>query len=81
MAKGVKTGGRTKGTPNKLTATVRDNTLAVFDAIGGHKTMADWARENLTEFYRLYGRMAPSDPDAPGGAQNPTTIRVLFGRD
>jgi hypothetical protein len=71
MATGKKTGGRKKGTPNKVTTTVRENTLAVFDQIGGRAMMAEWAAENLTEFYRLYGRMAPSDPDAPGGTDNP----------
>lgn len=76
MATGRKTGGRIKGVPNKTTTTVRENTLAVFDQIGGLDTMADWASENLTEFYRLYGRMAPSDPDAPGSADNPLHHKV-----
>jgi len=71
MAIGRKTGGRQKGVPNKVTTTVRENTLAVFDQIGGRETMAEWAVGNLTEFYRLYGRMAPNDPDALGGADNP----------
>ena len=71
MAKGKKTGGRQKGSLNKVTKTVRENTLAVFDAIGGAERMAAWAEDNLTEYYRLYGRMAPSDPDAQGGSDNP----------
>lgn len=78
MALGRKTGGRVKGTPNKATRTVRENTLAVFDKIGGMKTMAAWARDNLTEFYRLYGRMAPADPDSPGGADNPINHRGVI---
>jgi hypothetical protein len=77
MAIGKKTGGGSrKGKPNKSTVTVRENTLAVFDLIGGRPTMAKWARENLTEFFKLYGRMAPADPDAPGGKDNP--VRFLI---
>ena len=30
-----KTGGRRKGTPNKVTATTRENILAVFTRLGG----------------------------------------------
>jgi hypothetical protein len=80
MAGGKRLGaGRPRGAVNKVTRTVRDNTLAVFESIGGHETMAEWAQANLTEFYRLYARMAPSDPDAPGGSENPQTVRVIFG--
>ena len=77
MAKGKKTGGGSrKGVPNKTTATVRENVLAVFDQIGGQEHMAQWATDNPNEFYKLYGRMAPSDPDAPGGKDNPLQAKV-----
>lgn len=69
-------GGNRKGIPNKVTTTVRANVLAVFDQIGGKEAMAEWAASNQTEFYRLFGRMAPSDPEAPGGADNP--MRHVF---
>lgn len=62
MAKGVKTGGRKKGTPNRVTSTVKDNVLAVFDKIGGVAAMATWAQENPTDFYRIYARMLPTEP-------------------
>lgn len=61
MAAGVKTGGRQKGTPNKISATVRENVVAVFDEIGGVDQMVMWARENTTEFYRLYARLLPTE--------------------
>lgn len=81
MALGRKTGGGSrKGVPNRATRTVRENTIAVFDAIGGQEAMADWARDNLTEFYRLYGRMAPSDPDAAGGEENPFRVEQIVRR-
>jgi hypothetical protein len=56
-----KTGGRQKGTPNKVNATVKDNVLAVFNRLGGTAQMATWATENQTEFYRLYARLIPTE--------------------
>jgi len=56
-----KTGGRQKGTPNKVNATVKDNVLAVFNRLGGTAQMAIWATENQTEFYRLYSKLIPSE--------------------
>lgn len=61
MARGRKTGGREKGTPNKIGGAVRENVISVFETLGGTKQMADWARENLTEFYRLYARLLPTE--------------------
>ena len=57
--KGKKTGGRVAGTPNKVSSVVQDNVIAVFDDIGGKPAMAKWAKENQTEFYRLWGRLLP----------------------
>ena len=54
-------GGRPKGTPNKIGAAVKSHVIAVFDKIGGRDKMAQWAEENLTEFYRLYARLIPTE--------------------
>lgn len=67
MAQGKKTGGRTKGTPNKLSGGVKSNVVAVFDKIGGRDAMAEWARENPTEFYKLYGRLLPHEVTGEDG--------------
>lgn len=82
MALGAKTGGRKKGTPNRMSATVKDNIVAVFDKVGGTKTMVNWAKENLTEFYRLYGRLLPSETTIanPDGSPLLKGITVVFGR-
>lgn len=55
-----KTGGRRKGTPNKVTATARENIIAVFTRLGGVDAMAEWASENPTEFYKRYARLIPA---------------------
>jgi hypothetical protein len=33
--------------------------MAVFNRLGGTATMAQWARENPTEFYKLNARLIP----------------------
>jgi hypothetical protein len=58
---GRKTGGRKAGSKNVFSATVKDNILAVFNRLGGAASMAEWARKNETEFYKLYARLIPSD--------------------
>jgi hypothetical protein len=52
---------RPKGTPNKIGAQVKENVVAVFTRLGGTAGMAEWAKENLTEFYRLYAKLIPSE--------------------
>jgi len=56
--------GRKKGVPNKLSSSVKSNIVGVFDKIGGREKMAKWAEENQTDFYRLYGRLAPTEIEA-----------------
>jgi hypothetical protein len=52
---------RPKGSPNKIGAGVKSNVIGVFEKIGGRDAMAEWAKANLTEFYRLYARLIPSE--------------------
>jgi hypothetical protein len=64
MAIGQKTGGRTKGTPNKATADVKAALCRAFDGLGGVPALIDWGRTNPTEFYRLWARLLPQDMKA-----------------
>src|SRR6516225_8814880 len=52
---------RPKGVPNKIGAQAKENIVAVFTRLGGTAAMAEWARNNQTEFYRLYARLIPSE--------------------
>lgn len=52
---------RPKGAKNKVGANAKDNIIAVFVRLGGTAKMAQWAEENLTEFYRLYARLVPTE--------------------
>lgn len=80
MAKGRKTGGRQKGTPNKVTGDVRQSVLRVYEMIGGDEAFSKWAKENPKDFYPLYVKIAPKEidlggtvrlEDIVGGADNP----------
>ncbi len=59
MAKGVKTGGRQKGTPNKTTAQVKEALVEAFDELGGVPSLVIWGSDNPTAFYQLWAKMAP----------------------
>ena len=59
-AKGqAKTGGRRKGTPNRLTADIKEMILAALAAKGGQKYLEKQADENPTAFLTLVGKIIP----------------------
>lgn len=66
MAVGRKTGGRSKGTPNKLGATAKENITSVFTRLGGVAAMVKWAEKNPTQFYQLYGKLLPLQAEHSG---------------
>ena len=77
MAKGTKTGGRVAGTPNKLTTSAKEAFALAFDAIGGGQTLATWATDNQTEFFKLYARLIPVDVNAKGEINS--VIQIITG--
>ncbi|HYF57163.1 MAG TPA: hypothetical protein VEA41_23135 [Salinarimonas sp.] len=76
MAAGRKTGGRQKGTPNKNTAAVKEALGAAFEGLGGVDRLTSWARDNETEFYKLWVKMLPQDVNASVDA----TVRTITRR-
>lgn len=75
--KGNTLGGKPKGTKNRYNRDIRQIFHEVYDAMGehitndktgkpltGHDAMLIWARDNPTEFYRLYGKMIPAAAEA-----------------
>lgn len=73
-----KVGGRVKGTPNKVTTTAKENILAVFTRLGGTAQMAAWARENQTEFYKIYARLVPTETHLANPDGTPLSVNVTF---
>lgn len=69
MAKGQKTGGRVRGTPNKLTGAVKDMVLTALSNKGGVKYLERQADENPVAFMGLVGKVIPlqvaGDPENP----------------
>lgn len=59
--------GRPTGAKNKLGTTAKENIAAVFVRLGGTAEMAKWARENQTEFYKLYAKLIPVEVSGEGG--------------
>lgn len=58
-----KTGGRTKGTPNKLTRMVRDVIAGAAEELGGQKRLVAWAKsepQNERAFWAsIYPKLLP----------------------
>jgi len=61
MAIGKKTGGRSKGTPNKLTASVKESIEQAFSEVGGTAYLVTQAHENPVAFLTLLGKVLPKD--------------------
>lgn len=75
MTRGLKTGGRKAGTPNKITTAFKGAVQLTYDAIGGHAAFADWAKTNPTEFYRIAARLIPTE-STPATQDKNITITI-----
>jgi hypothetical protein len=52
---------RPKGSKNKTGAEVKAQILAAYERLGALQAFTDWAKENRTEFYKMYARLAPTE--------------------
>ena len=59
-------GGRPKGTPNKLTATVKDTVLFAFNKMQEHPkaNRLDGGRANPSLFYQIAAKLIPTEVNA-----------------
>lgn len=64
---GERRGGRQKGTPNKLTRAAREVYEEAFEKLGGVPALVKWAKDNLSDFYKLHARLIPTDVNAKIG--------------
>jgi len=67
MAQGRKTGGRSKGTPNKITADLKGMILRALDGAGGVKYLQRQADESPAAFLTLVGKVLPLQVTGEGG--------------
>jgi hypothetical protein len=83
--------GRPKGAKNRITNDVRQVFHRVYDEMGahvvdektkkplsGHQAMLEWARDNPTEFYRLYGKMIPATAELPADLHEDFIDELVF---
>jgi hypothetical protein len=81
MAKGQKTGGRSKGTPNKITHDVRQNILDVADKLGGTARLLQWAKAdpgNERIFWsQIYVRVLPKEIKAEVSGLSTSAVPVI----
>lgn len=71
--------GRPPGALNKTTRSVKAALETAFDTSGGIDALVAWARENRTEFYKLYARLLPIDVKADFKHRGTVTIMVDTG--
>jgi len=76
-----KKGGRTKGTPNKLTKTVKETVLAVFNDLqqDPEANLLSWAKSEPTEFYKIASKLIPTEVNAQVEGKI-ITYNVGFGK-
>lgn len=61
MAVGKKTGGRRKGTPNKVTASVKEALLQSFENVGGVSYLDRMAAEEPRAYMALLNKVIPAE--------------------
>lgn len=59
MAHGAKTGGRQKGTPNKLTVVAKDAIAMAAERLGGVDRLVAWAQEDAQNERTFWGTIYP----------------------
>ena len=59
FVKGNKIRGSRKNVPNKSTASVKAAFESAFVMLGGEDALVQWARDEPTEFYKLYAKLMP----------------------
>lgn len=76
MAYGIKTGGRAKGTVNKVTTVFKDAVRIVYEDIGGHAAFAEWAKNNQTEFFKIAARLIPTEAALTVDSSQPIVVNI-----
>jgi len=81
MAKGKKTGGRQKGTPNKTTAALKDAILNAFEEVGGQAYLVMVANTDPRTFCTLLAKVMPQEINADITANVSLADRLATARE
>ena len=79
MAKGVKTGGRRKGSQNKFTGQLKDMILQALNESGGITYLKQTAIDQPVAFLSLVGKVLPLQ--LTGDPENPVAHKVTHTMD
>jgi UV DNA damage repair endonuclease len=79
MAKRLKTGGRMKGTPSKITKSVREQFASAFYELqeDSDVNLVAWGKDNPTEFYRLASKLIPLQLETEMESKPQTIIQII----
>ena len=69
--------GRPKGTPNKVTAAVKDAILHAFDKAGGEDYLVEVAKDDPRTFCTLLGKVLPMETKIVGD-EYPHTLEISW---
>ena len=64
VAAGNRGKGRKAGQVNKTTKAVKEALQEAFDRLGGVSALTTWAKNEPTEFYKLWAKMLPTEVKA-----------------
>jgi hypothetical protein len=74
--KGEKTGGRVKGTPNKVTGDIKAMIRNALSDVGGVEYLKTQALDNPTAFLGLIKSIVPRDVNIGGQEDNELIIKI-----
>ena len=80
-AKRKKTGGRTPGTPNKVTKELKDMVLTALDRAGGINYLQEQAEANPNAFLTLVGKVLPLSIKGDVNVRHIVKVVDLSGQD
>lgn len=78
MAKGKKTGGRQKGTPNKVTMALKEEILEALKQAGGVQYLVHVAKNQPQAFIPLLGKILPLQVSGPSGEALPGSVTFVL---
>jgi len=82
MARGVKTGGRQKGTPNKTTALLKDAVLKAAENAGAGEGLVGYLEKQATDnpgpFLALLGKVLPMQVTGENGGPIKAKVTLTF---
>lgn len=70
--------GRPRGARNLVTRAAKEAFEVAFTQLGSVDALVSWARDNPTEYYKLYAKLIPVEQRYPGKNVEPTAINVTF---